>query len=443
MANAYDVLGVRRDASADEIKRAYREKAFLLHPDRQSDQPPETVERSNLAFSELAQAWESLRDPERRRAYDRGVQMGSKIDSGSARFTGTEVGVDDLLVGSVFDGARTAFGSAGPGSLGWEAATLVIGACKEILEGKGSPASVRAKYPSITDPRIIDTLAVYLALGDVMNQLDKEMLSGDSGRNAFYAPIRNVYLTAFHAARALDTKVLKGSTPDSVKAPMPIAARLESINGTRLGGQGRFTEQSPIVRCEICGSGPALQTRLREVRGRIFSTGTRNFGGATCRDCGLSMGRYMQANTLSLGWWGIFAAVITPFYALMNTFNLFRLGRLGAVRATTTSIAPPMDPGRTVWGRKRSYVFVVVIGILMVIGSVTDSSEPGGSGSSRAQWSSTACVDIRTGTAAPVPCSGPHNGYVTSVVSVTATCRNPAVGSVIDSGVQYCIAFSQ
>ena len=68
MANAYDVLGVRPDASADEIKHSYREKALLLHPDRLAGQSPETIERSSLAFAELAQAWETLRDPERRRS---------------------------------------------------------------------------------------------------------------------------------------------------------------------------------------------------------------------------------------------------------------------------------------------------------------------------------------------------------------------------------------
>ena len=440
MANAYDVLGVRPDASADEIKHSYREKALLLHPDRLAGQSPETIERSSLAFAELAQAWETLRDPERRRSYDRGMRMGSTINSGSARFTGFEINIDDLLVGSVFDGARTAFGVAGQGSLGWEAATLIIGACKEALDGRSSPAAMRSKYPNIKGTRLIDALAVYDALGDVMNQLDEEMLSGDGGKNAFYAAFRNVYLTAFHASQSLEAKVLRGVMPEAMTAPVPIAARLDVINRKRLGNHASLVLKSPPIPCQICGSGPTTRASLREVRGRILSSGTRNYDGPLCRDCGRSIGRFMQANTLSLGWWGIFAAIITPFYALINASSLFAFGRLGPVRATPTSIGPPMDPGRTVWSRKRSYVPVVLIGIVMAFVALKGPSVPD---VTFAQWSPSACVKISGDSAAPVSCSSSHDGYVSSVVAATGSCAVPAIGSVIDGSRKYCVAYSK
>lgn len=63
----YDVLGVAREASPDEIKRAYRRLARELHPDVNPD--PATQER----FKEITAAYEILRDPEKRRMYDRGV----------------------------------------------------------------------------------------------------------------------------------------------------------------------------------------------------------------------------------------------------------------------------------------------------------------------------------------------------------------------------------
>ena len=61
----YELLGVPRDASEDQIKRAFRRRARELHPDVNPD--PEAEAR----FKELAQAYEALSDPETRAVYDR------------------------------------------------------------------------------------------------------------------------------------------------------------------------------------------------------------------------------------------------------------------------------------------------------------------------------------------------------------------------------------
>ena len=66
MRDYYDVLGVPRDADAETIKRAYRKLALRYHPDRNPDDP-EAAER----FREATEAYEVLRDPEKRARYDR------------------------------------------------------------------------------------------------------------------------------------------------------------------------------------------------------------------------------------------------------------------------------------------------------------------------------------------------------------------------------------
>ncbi|QJB57940.1 molecular chaperone DnaJ [Pseudodesulfovibrio sp. zrk46] len=62
----YEILGVSREASQDEIKSAYRKLAFKYHPDRNQDDPD-----AESKFKEAAEAYEILGNDEKRQAYDR------------------------------------------------------------------------------------------------------------------------------------------------------------------------------------------------------------------------------------------------------------------------------------------------------------------------------------------------------------------------------------
>lgn len=65
MRDFYSILGVKRDAGADEIKAAWRTKAKSVHPDQNRDDP-----LANNRFAEIGRAYEVLKDPAKRSRYD-------------------------------------------------------------------------------------------------------------------------------------------------------------------------------------------------------------------------------------------------------------------------------------------------------------------------------------------------------------------------------------
>ncbi len=107
----YSVLGVRRDAGPEEIKRAYRRLARELHPDVNPD--PQTQER----FKEITQAYEVLSDPEKRQMYDMGGDPFGRADAGPAGAGGFGPGFPFSDIMDAFFGAAGSGGTArGPRS---------------------------------------------------------------------------------------------------------------------------------------------------------------------------------------------------------------------------------------------------------------------------------------------------------------------------------------
>ncbi|MGK5556881.1 molecular chaperone DnaJ [Actinomadura kijaniata] len=104
MANDYyATLGVGRDATADEIKKAYRRLARELHPDVNPD--PETQEK----FKEITQAYEVLSDPQKREMYDLGADPFARGGAGAGGgFGGAGFPFSDIM--DAFFGTATARG---------------------------------------------------------------------------------------------------------------------------------------------------------------------------------------------------------------------------------------------------------------------------------------------------------------------------------------------
>src|SRR5215510_10163524 len=107
----YEVLGVARDASPEEIKRAYRKKALDFHPDRNSGDP-----QAEAKFKEAAEAYDVLGTEEKRKRYDQFGHAGLGAESFSGtRFTNIEDVFGGGLFGDLFGGQRRGRGGKRPG----------------------------------------------------------------------------------------------------------------------------------------------------------------------------------------------------------------------------------------------------------------------------------------------------------------------------------------
>lgn len=112
----YEVLGVSKTATADELKKAYRKKAIQYHPDRNPDNP-----EAEAKFKEAAEAYEVLSDENKRARYDKYGHAGLEDGFGGGGFGGFGGGMsmEDIFAqfGDIF-GGMGGFGGFGGGGGG-------------------------------------------------------------------------------------------------------------------------------------------------------------------------------------------------------------------------------------------------------------------------------------------------------------------------------------
>ncbi len=106
MKDLYDIIGVSKNASSDEIKKSYRKLALKYHPDKNPDN-----KEAEKKFKEAAEAYSVLSDDNKRARYDQyghaGVGMGEGAGQGGFSGGGVHMSMDDIFsqFGDIFGGS--------------------------------------------------------------------------------------------------------------------------------------------------------------------------------------------------------------------------------------------------------------------------------------------------------------------------------------------------
>lgn len=135
----YELLGVKRNATQDEIKKAYRRLAMKYHPDRTAND-----EEASEKFKECKEAYEILSDPNKRAAYDQFGHAG--VDPRAGGFGGGGHGgfgdIFEDLFGDIFGAARGAQGRAQQGQRGADLRYNLQLTLEDAVRGKTVEISV-------------------------------------------------------------------------------------------------------------------------------------------------------------------------------------------------------------------------------------------------------------------------------------------------------------
>lgn len=212
----YEVLGVERSASADDIKRAYRRLAMKYHPDRNPDD-----KEAEVKFKEAAEAYEVLSDEEKKKIYDQYGHEGLR-GRGAAGHDFSRMNVEDIF--SMFNDI---FGGGGGGGAGFG--------------GFGGGARAQARGPA----RGYDLeTEVTLDLKDVLNGATRDV--------------------EFTRMDVCDTCAGTGAKPGTSPETCTTCGGQGKVQQAGLGGMFRMVTTCPTCR----GRGTIIKERCASCHGR-------------------------------------------------------------------------------------------------------------------------------------------------------------------------------
>ena len=274
----YDVLGVKRDATQDEIKRAFRKLAAKYHPDAGGDE---------AKFKEVSEAYNTLSEPDKRKQYDQmlmfgGGAPGSGFGGGGRGYT-TNVDVD---WSQIFNNVRSGDGAFG----GFDFSSIFGGGGSSQRPARGEDLNVSIEIPfedafTGTTRRVTyripstgetQTITVKIPAGAVDGGKLRHRGYGEFGQNG--GERGDLVITT----RVLDGPVFRRDGADvrmdlpisiyeaalgaSIEVPTPKGkkVRLKVPGGTQDGKTFRFRDEgAPDVRRK--GSNGALYITIRVV----------------------------------------------------------------------------------------------------------------------------------------------------------------------------------
>jgi DnaJ-class molecular chaperone len=205
MRDPYDVLGVQRNASAAEIKSAFRRLAKKLHPDANKHDP-----KAASRFAEINAAYEILGEPDKRKAFDRG-----EIDAeGKPRFQGFEG-----------FGRRAGAGAGGPGGFGRE------GAFETFTWGPEGTQRAGGRAGGGFEDLLKDMFGGGRGRAGGGFQFDQEDFGAAAGRDI----TASLTITLPEAAKGVTKRV---QLPTGKEVEVKIPAGLDEGQQIRLKGQG-------------------------------------------------------------------------------------------------------------------------------------------------------------------------------------------------------------
>lgn len=135
----YEILGVNRNSSDDEIKKAFRKLSLKYHPDRQGGKSDKEKKEAEEKMKEISAAWTVLSDPEKKRQYDMYGTYDENMFNGGFDFSDIFAHMPDIFgdLGGIFGRGRQRNNFRDPGRQKGQSIRVQIPvSIEEILNGK-------------------------------------------------------------------------------------------------------------------------------------------------------------------------------------------------------------------------------------------------------------------------------------------------------------------